>query len=187
MAVVVLQALRPFELLAFRCADTHGHLELLGSERDAREAARRALIATNKALALPVGFVPTHAEAIRDQAHLANTFRYVLRQDEHHGFTHDRWLEASNLPDLIGLRTLGAWSVPHVRRALPRVDRAWLLECAGLAGLDEEELDFSRLAEAAAAAVHLARPHLMSSELSVRLGVTPRALRKLAATPPDDA
>ncbi len=207
MAVAVLRALKPYPLLAFRCADTHGHIALLGSDRDAREAARRALIATSKTLGLPVRFQPAHLEAIRDQAHLDRTVRYVLRQDDHHGFAHDPWLDASNVPDLLGLRTVGTWTATQVRQALPRIGRAELLDAAGLTGLDEQPLDPTHLPDAAAAAVgcpdlsgrtapvvaarraavHVGRPLMKPGALARLLGIQPRSARQLAAQPADDA
>ncbi len=207
MAKAVLLALRPYALLAFRCADTHGHLELLGSAADAREAAHRALIATSKTLALPVRFQPAHLEAIHDQAHLDRAFRHVLRQDEHHGFAHDPWLDASNAPDLLGLRSVGTWTATTVRRALPRIDRAALLDATGLTGLDEQQPDATDLADAAAAAiaapkltgrsapvvaarcaaVHVGRSMRSTADVAALLDISPRAVCKLAARTPDDA
>ncbi len=205
LARSVLTVLQPFCLLAFRCADTHGHLELVEPEDRAREAARRVLIGASKALQASVRFQHAHLEPIFDHWHLDNTLHYVLRQDSRHGFGHDPHHDASNLPDLLGLRTLGTWTAGHVRQHLPRVDRATLLEHIGAPDLDERPLAFDGLADAAAAAIgrtslegkhaevvaarraaiHLARGQVPTAALAASLGCSTSSVRRLAATPPE--
>ncbi len=207
LARAVLKAARPYTLLAFRCADTHGHLLFIGEEADIREAVRRALIATSRALRLPVPFSRPHLEPVFDQFHLDNTFHYILRQADHHGFAHDPFHDASNLPDLLGLRTVGAWCAGHVRARLPRVDRATLLGHLGAADLDARSPALAVLPEAAAAAigrsalagnsapvcaarqaaVQVGRALARPGEVAAALGLAPRTVRKLAAAAPDPA
>jgi hypothetical protein len=133
---------------------------------------------------------------VRDQRHLRNTFRYVLRQEERHGIALDPLHEASNLPDLLRLRVIGAESQGWVRALLPRVDDALLRSMFGDPELDREptaqEVEGLLAAAAAAAvglascdgrtpwAVHARRAAVHAGELSV--GRSARALGIGAST-----
>jgi len=207
LARSVLRVARPFELLAFGCADTHGHIELFGDQPVAAEATRRILCGISRTLSLPVSFARPWLEPVSDQWHLANTFRYVLRQDARHGFAHDRFHDASNLPDLLGLRMAGTWTATHVRGRLPRVDRAALLELLGAPDLDTRPVVLDRLADAAAAAVgvpaldgraaevvdaraaavQVAARQAGPGRIAALLGCTPRHVRRLLAREVDPA
>lgn len=138
-------------LLAFRAADTHAHVVLLGDRVAAGLIGRRLEVRLRWALDLPAPFSPLHLRPIATQAHLTNAFRYVLAQDQRHGTGHDPFHEASALPDLLGLRPSGAFLAAQVRAHLPRVRRADLIELLG-ADLDAQPR-WETLAEAAAAAV----------------------------------
>ena len=116
-------------LLAFRAADTHVHLLAACGAPQATELARRVEIALTLALRPGVGFAHAHVRPIEGQAHLRNALRYVLRQEQHHGTDLDPRHEASNLPDLLGLRLVGAYTAQNVRTLLPRMRRDALLEC----------------------------------------------------------
>jgi hypothetical protein len=90
---------------------------------------------------------------VYDVRHLKTAFFYVLGQDRHHGLSNDPLHEASNLPDLLGVRTLAIWTAVHVKKYLPRVKREHLLAVAGWS--DEAAPQLAGLADAAAAAVGL--------------------------------
>src|SRR6185503_20611071 len=99
----------------------------------------------------------------------------------HHGFTHDPFHDASNAPDLLGMRVLGTWTAAHVREHVPRIKRADLLGAIGLEP-DPDAVAFADgdvaaaaaaavgapsltgracdVTAARAAAIHLCRPHL---------------------------
>ena len=178
----VLAALEPFALLAFRIADTHVHLLLAEDATPAVEAARRAKIALHQALHPSAPFGPTHSEPVRSQAHAYRAFRYVLSQDAHHGFGHDPRAEASNLPDLLGLRALGARTRSEVRRRLPRLERGELLDLLGVDDLQPGPVALSELMEATLAATAL--PDLTTNRPEV---VTARLAAAHAATEPATA
>lgn len=143
-------------LLAFRAADTHIHMQSSSSRSAAGRLARAVEIALTRALGLANGFAPAHFEPIHDQRHLQNVFFYVLRQEQRHGLQSDPFHEASNLPDLLGLRAIGDDSARRVRALLPRVRRSQLLELLGVSSLDQPvELTLFGLREAASAAAAL--------------------------------
>jgi len=101
-----------------------------------------------------VGFARVHFTPVYDVRHLKTAFFYVLGQDRHHGLNNDPLHEASNLPDLLGVRTLAVWTAAHVKKYLPRVKREHLLAIAGWKN-DEAAPQLTELADAAAAAVGL--------------------------------
>ena len=86
-------------------------------------------------------------------ATLYNTFTYILQQDRRHGLDLDPFRDASNLPDLLGLRLLGRYTAALVRRHLPRIRRSQLLEYLGLPDLAPAEAPLDLLVPATAAAV----------------------------------
>lgn len=205
-ARAVLSAARPYELLGFRVADTHLHLLAVGGRSELTELVRRVKIALHQQLSLKVPFGQAHYEAVHSQGHLERAFWYVLRQDQHHGFQHDPLQEASNLPDLLGLRLLGLWTTVPARRHLPRVDRGRLLACLGRETLEPEPTrDLSLLPEAAAAAigrdallgrepdvvaaraaaVHLALELGSAVDCADRLGISARTVRRLHERAPE--
>jgi hypothetical protein len=153
LARTVSRVARPFPMLAFRWADTHGHVLTMGDRRRAAELARRIEIALQKALKPGVGFARVHFTPVYDVRHLKTAFFYVLGQDRHHGLSNDPLHEASNLPDLLGVRTLAIWTAVHVKKYLPRVKREHLLAVAGWS--DDAVPALDGLADAAAAAVGL--------------------------------
>ena len=153
VARVVLKAGRDFGLLAFSAADTHLHMENVGSRPEGIEFARRVEIALWRSLTPKARFRHPGMEEIRDQKHLYNTFTYVLKQDRRHGLCLDPLRDASNLPDLLGLRILGRYTSTNVRRYLPRMRRSRLLECLGVSELNPVDGPLDQLVPAAAAAV----------------------------------
>ena len=153
VARAVLRAGRDFKLLAFSAADTHLHLENVGTRDESVELGRRVKISLWHGLAPGVRFVEPAFEEIRDQRHLYNTFTYILKQDRRHGLTLDPLRDASNLPDLLGLRLLGQYTSGLVRQHLPRIRRPQLLEYLGLPELAPMDGPLDLLVSAAAAAV----------------------------------
>jgi hypothetical protein len=131
-ARIVLRVARPFALLAFHWVDTHGHLEVMGSRKQAGELARRVQIALQLGLVPGARFQRAYFKPMYDIAHVRSVFAYVLGQAKHHGLDIDPLHEASNFLDLIGARTIGAWTAAHVRRFLPRVRREHVLEMVGM-------------------------------------------------------
>jgi hypothetical protein len=204
LARAVLEVARPHCPLAFNGVDTHLHLETAGSGAQASELARRLKLSLVPRLGLEVGFAPARIKPILDQHHLRRTFAYILRQHDHHGYDEDPHHDASNLPDLLGLRLVGGYTAANVRSLLPRVRRADLLAALGLSSLESPaEIPLALLADAAAAAaalpaltgrsvevvearraaVHVAGDHHDSSALARALGCSPRTIRRLRSEP----
>lgn len=113
---------RPFQMLAYGFADTHLHVVVLGSRLRALELARRVEIALQRQRRYGVRFLPARATPVRDQFHLGNAVSYVLSQAWRHGLKGDPFFEGSSLPDLLGLRVVGARSRALVQEHLPRFD-----------------------------------------------------------------
>jgi hypothetical protein len=146
-----------FGLFVFRQVDTHGHAGAGCSRADAGRFARRVQSALTQVLPVEGGFAPARYKDIADQRHLEHLFDYVLEQQNHHGAFVDPFHDASNLPDLLGLRTTGVYTAQQVHALLPRVTRGQLLRHFGVDDLDGRLVDFALLADAAAAAVGLSR------------------------------
>lgn len=195
LADTLLRASRPFPLLVFRAADTHIHLLLACAPPAALECGRRIEIGLTQRLQLQPGFNRAHVQPVRDQRHLTNTFRYILKQEERHEVSLDPFHDASALPDLLGLRVIAPELLPRVREWLPRVDVPGLrsLLPAGSKALDERILAVSaaatfglprlggydaRTVAARAAAVQVGRD-LPTQRLAELLGVSPRSVRRL--------
>lgn len=190
-------------LLCFRASDNHVHSVVLADRAGAGVFARAVANMLWHRLRLPVPFEPARVRPIRDQAHLRNTFDYVLGNAEHHGAPHDTLFEASNLPDLLGLRELGAVTRASVRAALPRVDRPALLALLGVDTLAPRFAAEHLVASACAAvalpsldapvrdalpariaAMHVAAPHLLPGAIDSLLGLPSRTGSRLRATAP---
>lgn len=195
-------------MLAFRIADTHAHVLLTGSRRDVTHFTRETQTALRKRLSLPVPFERSRAKVVADPRHLANTMRYVLRQEDHHGTHFDPAHEGSCLPDLLGMRVVdGGALVRRVRSSVPRLTRADLLECLGAGELAEPTFDLGLVGDAAAAAfalrdhtgitdahckargaaIAVAAPHASLQAIATTLGVDPRSVRRCLARPVDPA
>ena len=191
-ARAVLGAVGACPVLAFRAADSHLHLVAVCSRPAAGKLAWRMARALRSRLRLPTPFDPPHFEPVRDQRHLYNAFRYVLRQDDRHDLLLDPWAEASNLPDLLGLRLLGRNTATCVARCLPRIRPEELAARLGVT-LDQllraplPESAFEHLADAAAAAAALPSLHGRDLETvacrcaAVHLGSSQLSARRLAA------
>jgi hypothetical protein len=209
LARSVLERGASFDLLVFRAADTHLHQLVLCDRPAAGEFARRVELSLQHRLRPGVVFAPVHIVPVLDQRHLRNAFGYILRQEQRHGLRSDPGFEASNLPDLLGLRPLGAYTAATVRARLPRIQRADLLELLAppssgppdLPGGEPDPLSLSAVAAAAAciprfdasgragaaarrAAVHVVGD-LARAEVGRLLGLTLRQVRRLRSQPPD--
>jgi hypothetical protein len=204
VARALLELARQAELLAFGLADTHLHL-LAGCAREAAgQLARRVEISLVQRLSLEVGFVPAYLKPVDEGNHLYRAFTYVLEQTTHHGLSWDPLHEASNLPDLLGMRLLGAYTAATVRRRLPRITRQDLLSRMGIgelqpvdgpaelvtraalaaAGLPSLNGKFPEAVEARRAVVQLLRD-LPLAQRAVLLGVADRTVRDLRRRPAD--
>ncbi|MBI4705979.1 MAG: hypothetical protein HY744_33215 [Deltaproteobacteria bacterium] len=154
LARVVLSCSRDASLLAFRAADTHLPLLVALQVRLALEFARRVESGLRQRLRLAVGFAPAHAVPVEERRHLVHTFWYVLRQEQRHECSADPLYEASNLPDLLGLRVVVPGAHQAVAALLPRVGRGELWKLFGAGDLDGP-VNWSLLGDAAAAALAL--------------------------------
>ena len=131
----------------------------------------------------------------------------MLQQRAHHGLDGDPLREASNLPDLLGLRAIGAYTRANVRRLLPRVHRSELLEILGVPELTPSDGPFDLIVEATLAAAALpalagSSPEVLAARralvevvghqmapaaLARRIGVSRRTLFRIRARRGDDA
>ena len=153
VAGAVLERGAGFGLLAFSSADTHLHRKSTWGHDDAKEYAREVEISVTKQLG-GVGFKEAKVDPIEDQWHLHNLCDYILRQDRRHGIEGlDPLRECSNLPDLLGARLLGAYTLENLTRALPRWRRADFLRLVGVGSLEPADGPLELLPDAAAAAI----------------------------------
>jgi len=121
-----------FPLTAFGAADNHLHLEVLGDRAMAGDLAHRVMCSLHWALDLPVEFAPVRHKRLEDQGHKRSTFHYALNQRNRHGVQSDPFLDASSLPELLGMRVLDPGdSVRLVREHFPRLQRSGLLRHLG--------------------------------------------------------
>ena len=206
IARTILRVACDFPLVAFRWGDTHGHAAVICDAARAAELARRIESALKQVLELSVSFAQVELTPIRDIWHLKNVVRYILCQDTHHGIEQDRFHEASNLLDLLGIRITGAWTAVLLKAQLPRLHRADILEMVGLEDPDRDPPIDGDLLDAAAAAlalpalgkdrasnrarvalVHLLSGKLTPGEISTRLRIPPSTLRRLRRSKPSKA
>jgi hypothetical protein len=205
VARVFLDQGRAAGLLAFSQADNHLHSENASDRAAAGRFAQAVELGLYWRLAPEVGFAPVYIKPILDARHLYATFRYVLRQPERHALGLDWPREASNLPDLLGLRDLGAYTRANVRRTLPRVHRDELLELLGVPELEPRDGPLDRLVAATLAAtalpslggrapevvgarraaIEIAAGRVPAPTLASWLEIGDRALRKLRTQAPD--
>ncbi len=190
---------RPWPLLAHGLADTHGHLLLVGEREVAGLAARCLGRALRVALCPDHAWEPARLRPVHDQAHLSNTFRYVLDQQQHHRLPGDDHAEGCALPDLVGLRPAGAWMADNCRRHLPRLSLETLASRlrSSLTPKDARPLSSLPLAVEAAtygrsapgarlAAVHLA-VGASTGDLAAALRLCARQVRRHRTLEPEPA
>jgi hypothetical protein len=89
----------------------------MGDRVAAGELVRRVQLGLQGVLRPGDGFERARVRPIVDQQHLERTCWYIQRQRDSHGCGHDPFHEASNLPDLLGLRVCGAWTGPRLVRS----------------------------------------------------------------------
>jgi len=202
LSACVLRVAGPHGLLAHRGSDTHLHLLMLYAALDVLEVLRRVRIGLCRVLDLGAPFASPRVEVVRRQEHLENAFRYVLRQDKHHGFASDPFHEASCAPDLLGLRLVDSHLRPRLAEHLPRVGERTILryldlpplrpgvEPAGLlegaaAALAVSDLSGRRqeIVLARRAFVQCALPQLTTAEIAALLGCSRRAVQRMARAP----
>lgn len=155
LARVVLEQGRSVGLLAFHMPDTHLHAALLCDRVGAGSFSQRVGSSLRQRLGLGVGFAQYEPKPIEDGRHLGNLVRYILCQPERHGVDADPFREASNLPDLLGLRDLGAHTIQTLRAWLPRLGRGELVQWLGVPGLEPCDGPPERVPEAALRATGL--------------------------------
>ncbi len=154
-----------FPLLSFGAADNHLHLALLCQRLLAARFVQSLLCALHWALDLPVGFFPVRYKPLADQGHLLSTFHYTLEQRNKHGVQSDPFLDASSLPELLGMRLLPTDSIGRVREHVARLRKEQLLRHLGPTLLEPADRELVRafvdadrhdlLRDAAAAALGL--------------------------------
>jgi len=157
IAQVVLEKARNHDLLSFGLADNHLHI-ITGAgceERAAHELGRRVALSLRRRLTIDARFEKAYVKPILDAAHLRNAFTYPFRQDVRHGLSMDPTREASNAPDLVGARILGAYTVPNVMRALPRTPMRQLYGYFGVEKLEPADGPLEAIVPAARAAAGL--------------------------------
>ncbi|MBI4955965.1 MAG: hypothetical protein HY908_28355 [Myxococcales bacterium] len=191
-------------LVAYRAADTHVHAELLCDHDEVGRFVR----SLGRCLALELGHdAPLRASFVKplaDQRHGQSTLRYILGQEQRHGLASDPFHEASNLPDLLGLRVVGSSTARVLGQAFPRVRRQELVAALGCVP-GPEPLDLRLLADAAAAAlalpdlgahdaeavaarhaaVHAAGPAVLARHIAQVLDTTTRTIERLRTKPCD--
>ena len=155
LARVVLEKCREADLLAFGQADNQLHIAAACDRGLGGKLAHAVEVSLQRRLTLDVPFAPAFIKPIADARHRYSTFRYVLRQQAHHQLDADPLREASNLPDLLGLRALGGYTRANVRRLLPRIRRADLLELLGVPDLAPSVSPLDRVVAATLAAAAL--------------------------------
>ena len=137
LARVVLEQCQGARLLAFNAPDNHLHIQHCEDRATSGRLTQRVQTALKRRLGLPVGFATAQHEPIKHNGHRAKAFDYIFGQQPRHGLSWDPPREASNLPDLLGLRIIGQHTATDVRSLLPRVNRAHLLAFYGLTELSE--------------------------------------------------
>ena len=165
LARAVYRVAAPYPLLAFGAADNHLHLVVLCDRRMAAQFAGRLLRGLRWALDLQVAFFPVRYKELADQHHLVSAFHYVLGQRNRHGVQTDPYLDASSLPELLGLRLLATDSTPRVREHIARLGRTRLLGHLGPALLEPAT------AEVVAMLIEAGRGDLLRDAASGALGL----------------
>lgn len=207
VARALLERGEDYGLLAFRLVDNHLHALVTADAPAAAQLARRVEISLQRRRRPAPGFARVYTKPVDTQAHLRNVFDYLLEQESHHGVNTDPLHEGGILPDLLGMRPLGAWATANVRAHLPRVNRRTLLKALGTPTLEGSDRPLDLLAEAAAAAaclpdlrgnqpaavaartaaVHVAGDRLTTRALADLVGCSPSSVKRFRQASPREA
>jgi hypothetical protein len=205
VARVVLRLGKQANLLTFSVPANHLHAHALCDRAAAGQLSRRIGASLKQRLLLPVGFVHYEPKPITDPFHLGNTALYILGQTRRHGVHSDPFCEASNLPDLLGLRLVGRHTIPLLKECLPRLGRRPLVDCLGVdelypmegppedllqaalraACIPDLEQRTNQALEARRAVARLAGHRISLTELGQLLGVCPVTACRLRSAPAD--
>ncbi len=203
------------DIAEFCIVDDHLHAVVVCDEVTL-ERRRRALTRCVRNLAA-VEINPTHVTRINDRRHMQSVFTYVLRQPAKHGLpAHPALWEGGCFPDLAGARLLPGPRL-RIMEALPRATLGDAFEAVGLPAVSLQPVTLPearamgakriiaaatdacaaqpglrghgrREAAARRAACRLARQaRVPKSELAWLLGVTQRAVNRMAAHPAGEA
>ena len=142
-------------LFAFRGADTHAHALTVGSREQAGMFARYVEDSLRWRLRLGVSFERAQIRPLENRWHLERAVPYLFDQERHHGVDIDPLHEASSLPDLVGMRVIGAATTALFRITMPRMKRAELMRYFG--AVASTAIDGRQLLDATLAASGLAR------------------------------
>ncbi len=183
--------------------DTHIHLLLACDRKAVGGFVNHVLGGVVRGLDLEGGFDRAWFGPVQTQSHRRSAVHYVLRQHQRHETRQDPFREASNLPDLLGLRPLGAFTAQPIRRLLPRLQpsqlapylgewrpgthRQWLGEAAAASIAANELRGRSKEAVAArCAAVHWGRGQGHSVEwIAEHLSLSTRTVQRILHQPAD--
>jgi hypothetical protein len=148
-------------LIAHRFADTHLHAILTGDRRAAGVFVRCAESELRKQLRISVAFEGARIRPIETVRHLSYGVRYAFTQETHHGTSFDPAHDGSSLPELLGMRVRSSGIAVRFRAALPRIQRAMLIEWLGFPAIDDVDavVDVSLIADSCSAAFGLADLH----------------------------
>ncbi|MDY0004440.1 MAG: hypothetical protein RBU30_24290 [Polyangia bacterium] len=135
VARVVYWQCRQLPLLGFACVDTHLHLLLATARAESGRVARRIALALGHKLPLASSFDRSRHRPVSSVWHLRSTLEYVLMQGRRHGLEWEAYFEASSLPELLGMRPMGAHIITDVSQHLPRLRRSDVLDWTGWHGL----------------------------------------------------
>jgi hypothetical protein len=210
LARVVLEAGRPYRLLMARAVRNELYLVSACSYPEALRFAHQVGQSLRGKLALPSPFPAPHVVPLQSRQQLCDAFWRGVRPPPASRDSSDPFGEASNLPDLLGLRLVGRHTVLCVERLLPRVARTDLARSLGVtlhqltagpissraleqladaaaAAVAAPDLDgLSRQAcDARRAAVRLAGPALSVPRIAGLLRCSDRSVRGLAKQPAD--
>ncbi|MBW2735400.1 MAG: hypothetical protein JRH20_23700 [Deltaproteobacteria bacterium] len=120
-----------FKLVSFGLGEQHLHMYPICDRDGAGELSGQVSSSLIKPLKLEGGFEKPYIEPLKDMRHAYNNFSYTLGQEARHNIPADRAGEGSNLPDLLGFRLIGAYTLDNTRRYFPKIDRAHLLNLLG--------------------------------------------------------
>ncbi len=204
---IVLEQGRRNNLLCTSPAEDHLHVDALCGYKASSRLVQRVASSVKQRLAIPQSFTHYPHEPIRDKRHLYNSVPYILKQWQRHGLPPEQALDGTNLPDLLGMRLVGAYTRDNLRMWLPRIHQAQFVEWLGVTALRTADGPVENIVEATEAAAGLVNLHgssasvicarralvevvgdqLAPHELSALLRINPRTLLRLRHRPVEHA